>query len=53
MPLLTLESKRPGNPSGAPQTLIHDPQLRLQIHAQKQAKVLRWLKTEIYSSPCA
>jgi hypothetical protein len=51
MPLLTLESKRPGNPSGTPQTLIHDPQLRLQIHVQKQTKVLQWLKTEIYSSP--
>src|SRR5947209_5603830 len=27
-----------------------DPQLRLQIHTQKQTKVLQWLKTEIYSS---
>ena len=51
MPLLTLEPKRLGNPGGTPQTLIRDPQLRLQIHAQKQTKILQWLKTEIYSSP--
>ncbi len=50
MSLITLETKRPGNPGGTPQTLIRDPQLRLQIHAQKQTKVLQWLKTEIYSS---
>jgi hypothetical protein len=51
MPLLNLEPQRPGNLGGTLQTLIHDPQLRLQIHAQKQTKVLQWLKTEIYSSP--
>jgi hypothetical protein len=51
MPLLTLEHKHPGNPGGTPQTLIRDPQLRLQIRAQKQTKVLQWLKAEIYSSP--
>ncbi|HEV2990642.1 MAG TPA: hypothetical protein VG759_19555 [Candidatus Angelobacter sp.] len=51
MSLLIVEPKRSGNPSGTPQTLIHDPQLRLQIHLQKQTKVLQWLKTEIYSSP--
>src|SRR5437764_14605292 len=51
MSLLTLDQQRPGNPSGTTQTLIHDPQLRLQIHAQKQTKVLQWLKAETYSSP--
>lgn len=51
MSLLETEAKRPGNPGGTPQTLIRDPQLRLQINAQKQAKTLEWLKTEIYSSP--
>ncbi|HEV3039134.1 MAG TPA: hypothetical protein VHA33_15255 [Candidatus Angelobacter sp.] len=44
MSLLIVEPKRPGNPGGTPQTLIRDPQLRLQIHTQKQAKVLQWLK---------
>ena len=50
MSSLTAEPKRPGNPHGTPQTLIRDPHLRLQIHAQKQTKILHWLKTEIYSS---
>ena len=50
MSLLITEPKRPGNPGGTPQTLIRDPQLRLQIHSQKQTKVLQWLKAEIYSS---
>lgn len=51
MSLLEEGGKYPGNPRGTPQTLIYDPQLRLQIHAQKQSKILEWLKTEIYSSP--
>jgi len=51
MPLLNLEPQRPGNPGGTLHTLIHAPQLRLQIHVQKQTKVVQWLKTEIYSSP--
>ncbi len=51
MPLPEGCDKHPGNPRGTPQTLIRDPQLRLQIHAQKQSKILEWLKTEIYSSP--
>lgn len=38
------------NPGGTPQTLIHDPKVRENIHLEKQAKVLQWLKTEIYSS---
>ena len=50
MSSITAEPKRPGNPHGTPQTLIRDPHLRLQIHTQKQIKILHWLKTEIYSS---
>ncbi len=51
MSLLEGEVKRNGNPGGTPQTLIRDPHLRLQIHNQKQTKILEWLKTETYSSP--
>ncbi len=51
MSLLIADAKRPGNAGGTPQTLIRDPQRRKQIHAEKQSKVLDWLKAEIYSSP--
>src|SRR5579872_5365704 len=51
MPLLEITPKPIGNPGGTPQTLIRDPKLRLQIHAQKQSRILQWLKTETYSSP--
>ncbi len=51
MSFLSFEPQHPGNRGGTPQTLIHDPQLRLQIHVQKETKVLQWLKTEMYSSP--
>jgi hypothetical protein len=51
MPLLNIEPRRPGNVGGTPHNLIRDPEVRKQIHAQKQTKVLHWLKTEIYSSP--
>jgi hypothetical protein len=51
MPLLNIQPKHPGNPSGTPGSLIRDPELRKQIQALKQTKVLHWLKTEIYSSP--
>lgn len=51
MSLLEADAKRPGNAGGTPETLIRDPQRREQIHAQKQTKVLDWLKAEIYSSP--
>jgi hypothetical protein len=40
--VLPLEIKRSGNPGGTPQISMHDPQLRLQIHVQKQTKVLQW-----------
>src|SRR5581483_3416405 len=51
MSLLEGEVKRSGNPGGTPQTLIRDPKVRLQVHVQKQTKILEWLKTETYSSP--
>ena len=51
MSLLEGEIKRSGNPGGTPQTLIRDPKVRLQLHVQKQSKILEWLKTETYSSP--
>ena len=50
MPLLDIEPKPISNPGGTPQTLIHDPKVRQKIHLEKQAKILQWLKTEIYSS---
>jgi len=40
----------PRYPRGTPQTLIRDPHLRLQIHTQKQTKILQLLRTEVYSS---
>ncbi|HEY6249166.1 MAG TPA: helix-turn-helix domain-containing protein, partial [Candidatus Angelobacter sp.] len=51
MPLLNIEPKHPGNPSGTPRSLIRDPNERKRIRILKQTKVLHWLKTEIYSSP--
>src|SRR5437016_12535271 len=50
MPLLDVEPKPISNPGGTPRTLIHDPKVRQKVHLEKQAKVLQWLKTEIYSS---